>query len=93
MSKTVMLKLDLGVNKMSTLSDQIYDEVKRRMELAEYHLLVILLERIKPSLDHHAYTALQIMNLKFKYQDTDFCKDRKRELEVKYYDEYGRLRE
>lgn len=81
--------------KKMKMSDILYQEVQRRMELSEYHLLCIKFDihGMTKEVNHHVMTALMTINPQFKYQDNDFCMARKQELERKYYNEFGRLKE
>lgn len=79
---------------MSEKLDNLADELNRRFELVEFHLLSIVLNvPYRSTLENHGISALKIINPKYKYESSDFCRSRKKELEEKYFDDFGRLKE
>ena len=71
---------------------EIYEnEMIKRIELIEFHLLNIIRNDGGKTIDHHASSALLILNPKNPTNNIEWINNRIVELFHKYYDETGRL--
>lgn len=70
-------------------------EITRRFELAEYFAIKMLYDNVAPhdTINFRANAILYVLNPKNNYHNEQFVKDRELELETKYFDETGRLRD